>query len=80
VNPDSSAHSAELSITRQPIEDTRLSSGASVAYNDSGDSAENTSRSFERPCYAQSKSDVRVEFTPWRLLQSQFRSRQSERH
>jgi hypothetical protein len=34
-----------------------------------------TSRSFERPCYAQSNSDVHVEFTPWRMSQSQFRYR-----
>jgi hypothetical protein len=75
VRPSTSRLAAELSNTKRHFECIQASSAASVEFNGSGDSAENTPPSFERPYYAQSKSDVYVERAPWRLAQSQFRYR-----
>ena len=64
MNPDSPAHSVELSIIKKHTGAIPPRFDASVEFNASGDLAESTSRSFERPCYAQSKSDVRVKWDP----------------
>jgi hypothetical protein len=74
-NRDLSLPSAECLTTKKHTGAIQRRFDASVEFNASGDSAESTSRSFERPCYAQSNSDVHVEFTPWRMSQSQFRYR-----
>jgi hypothetical protein len=72
VNQDFSRPSTKLSITRQHTEGTPLPCAASVAYKGSGE-LENTFHSADRFYSANSTPDEsRVEFTPWRLSQSQF--------
>jgi hypothetical protein len=74
VNPDSSAHSAELSNTRKRTEGTPQLCYGFVELEGSGSSADGIFRSLGERCSKPSKADdVRVEFTPWRLAHSQYR-------
>ena len=75
MNPDSLAHSAELSITRKHTDDIRPRFDDSAVFKGSGE-LENTFRSADQYYSANSMpDDVRVEWAPWRLAQSQFRYR-----
>ena len=75
MNPDSSARSAELSTTRKHTGAIWPQSDGLIEFERFGGSGENTSRSLEQPCSKPSMPELRVEFTPWRLTQSQFRYR-----
>jgi hypothetical protein len=61
ANQDSFQRSEELSIMRPHIEGTAPPCDGYVDFKRAGVSGESTSRLFEQPCYAQSKSDVHVE-------------------
>ena len=75
MNQDFSRPSTRLSTTRRHIAGTPLPSAGSVAYKGSGE-LENTFRSADQYYSANSMpDDVRVEWAPWRLAQSQFRYR-----
>jgi len=75
VNQDFSRPSTRLSTTRRHIAGTPLPSAGSVAYKGSGE-LENTFRSAGRSFSANfTPNELRVEWAPWRLAQSQFRYR-----
>jgi hypothetical protein len=74
-HPALSLPSAELSAARKHTEGIQLASVATAFCNDSGDLAGSTFRSLEQRCSKPSMPELRVEFTPWRLTQSQFRYR-----
>jgi len=74
-NPDSSAPFLALSTTRRHIEGIQLASAVTPVSDEFGDLVGRTFRSLEQPCSKPSMPELRVEFTPWRLTQSQFRYR-----
>jgi hypothetical protein len=76
VNQDSSARSAGLSTTRKHTGATQQRSEGCGVFEGFGSPADGTFRSLGERCSKPSKADdVRVQFTPWRMSQSQFRYR-----
>jgi hypothetical protein len=76
MSPDLFLRSVELSTTRKPTEGIQLASVVTSVFDGSGNLAGSTFRSLEQPCSKPSMpDDVRVEWAPWRLAQSQFRYR-----